>query len=76
MTIGRFLRGTCMVFCLLVGFAIYLAYYVYETIDSGEIFLPLAPGEVKIIREQDTQIIHIRGESWPSIAYGQGFASA
>ena len=76
MTLGRILRGTCMVFCLLVGFAIYLAYYVYETIDSGEIFLPLAPSEVKIIREQDTQIIHIRGDSWPSIAYGQGFASA
>ena len=51
---------------------IYLALfnYLYLVKDSGELTLDKVPGVVKITREKDTQILHIKGDSWVSIAYG------
>ena len=56
--------------------AIYAAWKLYPIIDSGELYLENAPGEVSIIREADTAILHIEADDWPSMAYGSGFASA
>ena len=50
--------------------AVYGTYWVYNVVESGELMLEHAPGEVSIVREADTKIIHIRGENWASIAYG------
>ena len=54
----------------------YALYWVYDVKVEGELVLDNAPGEVKITREADTQILHIKGDDWPSISYGQGFACA
>lgn len=51
-------------------------YTLYGPEEVGELKLANAPGNVSIIRERDTKILHIRGDDWVSIAYGQGFASA
>ena len=63
---------------LLALLACYIAmhHWLYVVRDSGELILANAPGEVKITREADSQILHIKGDSWESIAYGQGFACA
>jgi len=64
------LRGLCMLITVLVFAPVYLLYYCYVVFDSGQIQLPNAPGTVTVSREADTQIMHIKGEDWPSIAYG------
>lgn len=61
---------------LACGAAVYSAYYLYEVKTEGELVLDHAPGVVSILREADTQILHIVGEDMNSVAYGQGFASA
>ena len=73
---AKILRGATMLLVLAAIVALYLIYYVYEVKVEGELFLEHAPGKVSIIREADTQILHIKGDDWPSIAYGQGFACA
>ena len=42
----------------------------YRVVESGELVLPNAPGVVTIVRESDTKIMHIRGDSLESISYG------
>ena len=71
MSVGRyFIRGCCIP-GFLVGLALFFVYYVaYEIFESGELVLKRAPGIVSVVREEDTKIIHIRGEDWKSIAYG------
>ena len=56
--------------------ALFSIYYIYEIKVEGELVLDRAPGKVTIIREADTQILKIKGENWPAISYGQGFACA
>lgn len=51
-------------------------YYAYEVVESGELVLDNAPGIVSIIREKDTKVMTIRGDSEESVAYAQGFATA
>ena len=55
---------------------LYGLYFVYEVKVEGELTLKNAPEDVKVIREADTQILHIKAKSWKGISYGQGFASA
>ena len=74
--LGSILRCLCMSLTLCAGAALYAVYYIYEVFDKGELFLDKAPGVVSIVREADTQIMHIRGDSWASISYGQGFVCA
>ena len=45
-------------------------------VDEGNLNMPNAPGTVAIVREQETGIAHIRGDSYKSVAYGQGFSHA
>lgn len=60
-----------------IGGVILIAMYtIYGVEEIGELQLANAPGNVSIIRERDTKILHIKGDDWVSIAYGQGFASA
>ena len=75
-SLGRCLRGTCMCITILFFVAIYLAFFVYEMVEEGELVLDRAPGVVTISREADTKILHIKGDDWKSISYGQGFACA
>jgi len=50
--------------------------YLYRTTLDGEIALPNAPGRVTITREEDSEIAHIKGDSFIAVGYGQGFAHA
>ena len=61
---------------LSVGIALLALTHLYQIKSSGEVFLENAPGKVSISRETDTGIIHVVGETWKSVAYGQGFACA
>lgn len=70
MSLTKYLGVICLVACLLVGCAIVFGFYAYEVIESGELFLELAPGVVEVVREDDSKIIHVRGDDWQSIAYG------
>ena len=45
-------------------------YTLYDVVEFGELHLPNAPGKVSISREKGTKIFHIKGDDWPSIAYG------
>ena len=45
------------------------AYWLYEVFDQGELVLDNAPGVASIVREKDTMIMTIRGDSEESIAY-------
>ena len=57
------------------GGSVVVLYTLYNTVETGDLELTNAPGKVSIVRERDTKILHIKGEDWVSIAYGQGFAS-
>jgi len=50
--------------------------WAYRVVEEGALYLPNAPGTVAIVREQETGIAHIRGDSYKSVAYGQGFSHA
>ena len=65
-----------MVTVVVAIFMTYFIYIIYEVKVEGELFLEHAPGKVTIVREADTQILHIKGDDWPSVSYGQGFACA
>jgi acyl-homoserine lactone acylase PvdQ len=62
--------------CLAFMLGLLTLSYLYRTTLDGEITLPKAPGVVKITREKDSEIAHIRGESFKAVGYGQGFAHA
>lgn len=64
MSKAKYLGCICMVSCLIVGAAIHFAFYAYKVIESGELFLEHAPGIVSVVRENDTKIIHVRGDDW------------
>ena len=68
-TLARF---CCISFVVLtLGFcALQIVYWLYDVKLDGILMLEKAPGEVAIIREADTKILHIRGDSWSSISYG------
>ena len=68
--VGILLRVIGLGLCAVLVAAVYGTYWVYNVVESGELILDHAPGEVSIVREADTKIIHIRGENWASIAYG------
>ena len=66
--------GKCL--CTLIGLLALLAalagiglYFAYQVIDEGELNLPNAPGVAAIVREKDTGIAHIRGDSYLSVVY-------
>lgn len=64
----------CLVAVALVS--TYILFWLYQVLDHGVLVVRHAPGPVTIVREADTQILHIKGDDWQSIAYGQGFACA
>lgn len=69
----------CSLFCILsvvVAAAGAFLWFAYQVIDEGEFYLPNAPGNAAILRESDTGIPHIRGDSYLSVIYAQGFAHA
>ena len=68
--VGILVRVILFGLCAALAAAVYGTYWVYNVVESGELILYDAPGEVSIVREADTRIIHIRGENWSSIAYG------
>ena len=74
--IGTCLKSSLIGLSMATATAIYAAWKLYPIIDSGELYLENAPGEVSILREADTAIMHIHADDWPSMAYGSGFASA
>ena len=43
--------------------------YLYEVKTDGTLYLKNAHGEATITREKDTNIPHIRGDSWLSTVY-------
>lgn len=53
------LRGLFMVFFIVALAAIFGLYYGYEVKVEGELVLKNAPEDVSVIREADTQILHI-----------------
>ena len=69
--------GGC-VFSILVicGLATAFLLWAYQVVDDGNIYLPNAPGTAAIVRERDSGVAHIRGDTWESVVYGQGFAHA
>ena len=67
------LLGLLVVLAAIAGFALFKA---YQVIDEGELNMPNAPGVAAIVREEDTGIAHIRGDSYLSVVYAQGFAHA
>ena len=52
------------------------AFWAYQVIDSGTLYLTHARGPVTIFREVHTRILHIEADNWESVLYGQGFATA
>ena len=71
MSVGRyFIRGCCIPGFLVLLALFFVFYVAYEIFEVGELTLENAPGVVSIVREEDTKIIHIRGEDWKSVAYG------
>ena len=50
--------------------------WAYKVVDEGTLYLEKAPGTAAIVRETDTGIAHIRGDSYLSVVYAQGFAHA
>lgn len=75
-SVGNFLKGTCIAVTLAAIGGIIGLYWAYEVFESGELILDNAPGMASIIREKDTKIMTIRGDSAESVAYAQGFATA
>ena len=65
----------CLMLAIAVAGVIFL-WWAYQVIEEGALYLPNAPGTVAIVREKETGIAHIRGDSYKSVAYGQGFAHA
>lgn len=66
----------CVITFLSTLIVLFGAYWLWEIKTSGELILDHAPSALTIMREADTQIIHVSGDDWHAIAYGQGFASA
>ena len=63
--------GSLAISLALVGLVTaFSLFYIYEVFESGSLVLEHAPGPVSITREADSQILHIRGDTWQSIAYG------
>ena len=62
--VGILVRVILIGLCAAITAAVYGTYWVYNVVESGELILDNAPGEVSIVREADTKIIHIRGENW------------
>ena len=57
--------------------AIILAFTLYQVKSTGVLHLKNMRGkEAKIIREKDTMITHLRGETFESVTYAQGFSHA
>ena len=70
------LGATICAIALVLAIVSGLAFYLYQVVDEGELYLEHAKGTSVILREADTGIAHIRGENFPSVAYAQGFAHA
>jgi len=75
-TVGKCLGVTTVVIAALTIALGAFLFYVYRVVDSGTLFLEKAPGTAAITREGDTGIAHIRGDSYLSVVYAQGFAHA
>lgn len=63
--LGKVCAGLVLLICL-SGTSLF---YLYQVVESGELVLDHAPGLVRLSREQDTKIIHIKGDDWESVAY-------
>lgn len=64
------LKVSCVIGILITMAAVFGLYYVYEVKVEGELVLDRAPGKVTIVREADSQILHISGDDWESTSYG------
>ena len=70
--------------CICFGLSVFTAtillmaacWYGYRVKVEGQLELENAHGIVKIIREPDTMIPHIKGQNKFSAFYGQGFVHA
>ena len=51
-------------------------WFLSQVKTEGTLYLEHARGKVTITREKDTNIPHIRGETWENAIYGQGFVHA
>ena len=73
--IKALVKFTLVVGCCLLLFKLFLD-FAYKVQDEGELYLKNAPGVAAILREEETGIQHIRGDSELSVVYAQGFAHA
>ena len=58
----------CLV-VLAVAIAVGAIIWAYQVVDEGDLYMPNAPGNCAITREQETGIAHIRGDSFDAVAY-------
>jgi len=69
----KFIAKCCgaLLCCIAVTLSVaaFAAYYLYQVKDEGELYLEHAPGTSVILREADSGIAHIRGETFQSVAY-------
>lgn len=61
---------------ILAMFCLTGVFFLFEVKNSGELRLLHAPGNVALVREADTGIVHVQADDWEGISYGQGFACA
>ena len=63
------LGGMICTVTVILAAAVGVAYYLYQVVDEGDLYLEHAKGTSVILREADTGIAHIRGENFQSVAY-------
>ena len=74
--ISKCLGSICLVILVICASMGAFLMWAYQVVDDGELNLPNAPGNAVIVREKETGIAHIRGDSFRSVAYAQGFSHA
>ncbi len=57
------LGATICAITLVLAIVSGLAFYLYQVVDEGELYLEHARGTAVILREADTGIAHIRGDN-------------
>ena len=60
----------------IIAFTLFAMMLLYQVKTEGTLELKNAWGEVTITREKDTQIPHIKGDTYNSVMYGQGYTHA
>ena len=72
--IRRILKKACFGTALAAAASVAFLYWAYQVEDQGTLHLEKVPGTATITREAETGVAHIRGDSWDSVYYAQGFA--